>query len=440
MQNDPNLAATNDPELDEITGHEVRSYVGKAVIEAIAAADKGTVELADTFAMGHIGEIWLNKADGVSYCVSRITDLVRAAQHEICIQSYIIDHSSRAFQELFGAILEKQTALPDFKVRIISTAVEPSYTLPQVLTKLGIRAQIGQFKLTRISRASDHEKSYIIDGTKAVVGGDNLDNDAEHDMVVELQGPIVAKLLKDFDSAWQTSWKWFSTDPTVRVDGTLPEHPIGPAPQLAGPLLPLVILSKPYSHVLEKHYDNNADRAFEAAFDAARYEIKVESPAVNDVHAIDALKRALMRNVKIKVLMPKNYEHWATWLDRISSDQFLKLFVDLPRENRALMELRWYAEDGRTHRDNHTKYYSVDGLWMYFGSQNMDNQSWAYSREMGIGVDDQAATRRFDEAVFDRDWATSIPEVVAPEDLERQEREHPAIGPLQKVRDAMSRD
>jgi len=51
---------------------------------------------------------------------------------------------------------------------------------------------------------------------------------------------------------------------------------------------------------------------------------------------------------------------------------------------------------------------SVDGVWSYVGTQNLDNQSFSHSKEIGFGLDDATQTARLD-ALFEQHWATSVP-------------------------------
>ena len=121
---------------------------------------------------------------------------------------------------------------------------------------------------------------------------------------------------------------------------------------------------------------------------------------------------AMARGVRVKLMLPKNFNQMRAIVDGANNDQFLHKFVaQLPARSRANFELRWYVPEGGTFEDgnNHTKFLSVDGLWSYVGTQNMDKQSFRNSREIGLGIDDAETTRQLDAAVFDGDWVKGVP-------------------------------
>lgn len=418
------------------------NVTSRAVQAAVNRTRAGTVppELVQT--KGRIEDVWLNAGGTHDTCMSRVADLIRGAKYEVCIQAYIVDCDSQAFDELVAAIREKQRRTPDFTVRFVTTQVSGSalpwhlrgqnLRLSYELERRGIKAEVADFVNPIVTRQSDHTKSFVIDGVIAVVGGDNIDDKAEKDLMVRLTGPVVDGLLADFDHAWLAAYarkKGVERGPDVA-----PAHRRAAAPASRQPLVPLTILSKEGAALPGQYYRNDADRGLLAAIDAAKTTLKIASPNFNDMYVMEAIARAAARGVQVQVLLPKGYLETASCLDRGSNTDFKQWVAQQPALIRANLTLRWCAgPDGRL-APNHTKYLSVDGEWAYVGSQNMDNQAWRYSRELGVGIADRAAVRKLDAAVFDADWRNGIAPTVTWWD-----RLVPAINPLRLAIEAVVR-
>jgi phosphatidylserine/phosphatidylglycerophosphate/cardiolipin synthase-like enzyme len=282
-------------------------------------------------------------------------------------------------------------------------------TLPKALAAHGVKAQLASYSTSLLGRSVNHTKMFLIDGHVGVTGGANVQNHPWRDMLVGVEGPVVASMLADFQDAWTRSRAWFDVDgkPLDRAPA-LPAVALDPSTE-GRPLVPMAVLTKRGGEIDgQRSRDNAANQGLLAAYNAARREIKVESPNCNDPDVWNALAAAAARGVKVQVLLSKNFNQLRSQFDRANNDRFLRFVAKLPASAQANIELRWYSPDGRTTAGNHTKYTSIDGQWAYVGSQNMDNQSWAWSREMGLGIDDATQTAALDADVFDGDWRTSI--------------------------------
>ena len=260
-----------------------------------------------------------------------------------------------------------------------------------------------------ISRASLHTKAYIIDSKIAYVGGDNVDNPPEGDLLVGIEGMIVAALLNEFDSAYLSGEIKGKHRLTPGMDLTVSHANCTPAIEKSyGIPVEMSLLSKEGIPWLGKYYENDADQAMFAAIDAATEEVKIVSPNFNDRNVWNSIIAAARRGVKVKILIPQTYLTFPSLIDRATNMAFIR-FRDLHKESTAQnIELRWFSTDGVHKEQNHAKYISVDGVWAYVGSQNFDNQSFSFSREMGIGIDSRRAVTVLDDEVFDRFWLTSF--------------------------------
>lgn len=380
---------------------EGRSAAGTAVNQAVWQTNNGTIPRAYAFTSGSIEEIVVNDADPTDEAIERVIELLQDAKHELSFQTYIFDYGSEASKRLLDALAQKQKDVPGFKVNILyDRDMNPFSTLKDALKRHGVEAQAAAYTPT-VSRASNHAKVFILDGQTAMLGGDNIDNPAERDLMVTLRGPVVETLLRDFDTAWSQSSSFLnaSRTPPAHIKG----EPLAPT----RPEVPMTLLSKKGVAFMGDYYNNDADQALLAAMGAAKREMRIASPNLNDVKVWEAIAAAAGRGVKVRVALPKDYNNLGSSIDRSTNSEFLTFWAQLPKQAQANVELRWTSEDGKTPHDDHTKYLSVDGEWAYVGSQNMDNQSWSFSRELGLGIDDARETGRLD-AVFDATWNQSL--------------------------------
>lgn len=380
---------------------EGRSAAGTAVNQAVWQTNNGSIPREHVFTQGSVEEIIVNDADPTDEAIERVIALLQEAKHEISFQTYIFDYQSEAARRLLDALAKKQQEIPGFRVNILyDRDLNPFSGLADALERHGVKAQAAAYA-PALSRASNHAKVFILDGQTAMLGGDNIDNPSERDLMVTLRGPVVSTLLRDFDAAWSRSSSF------LNATRTPPAHAKGEPLESTRPTVPMTLLSKQGVALVGNYYANDADQALLAAMKAAKREIRIASPNLNDVKVWEAIADATRRGVKVLVTLPKDYNNLASSIDRSANGDFLTFWAQLPKASRANLELRWSSEDGQKPQRDHTKYLSVDGEWAYVGSQNMDNQAWSFSRELGLGIDDAVETRRLD-ALFDATWKLSL--------------------------------
>lgn len=390
---------------------EGRSPVGTAVNRAVFETDNGTVERSRVFTRGTIEAIWINDTDAEDEAVDQVIELLKSARYEIAIQTFYFKYDHDAAKRLLAALAEKQRENPDFKVYIaFNRDLNPlGKTMKDALAEYGVEAQVAVYA-GPATRKSNHTKMFVLDGREAVIGGDNIDNPAERDVMIHVRGPVVDAMLSDFDQAWRTSKRW------INGTSTPPAHRKGPEVPSTQPEVPMTMLTKEGIAWRGDYAGNDADQGLIAAMAAARTTMRVMSPNLNDIRVWDGIQDAAARGVKVQILLPQNFKAIGPVIDRSSNKAVLRFWAQMPEEARRNVELRWFSEDGKTPGDSHTKFLSVDGQWAYVGSQNMDNQAWAFSREVGLGIDDAAQVRRLEEAIFEADWETSIPAEPGPKD------------------------
>lgn len=391
-----------------------RSEIGTAVNQVVAKAS-GTVPPSALFSAGSIDTIWINSVDPRSNeAINGVIGEIAKAEHEVRIHEFAFEMKGQTTESLLEALAEKQRALPDFKV-FIATSGEGRPTAPALKAALqehGVDAQVAVFDRFA-SRSLDHSKSFIIDGRTGIIGGVNVQNHPEKDMLASVHGPIVDSILQDFDSAWKQSQYFYKVEGgKASTEGakTLPPAIRGEAAAAVGPSVPMTFLSREAKNrVSEGAYANAADQGLLAALGAAKREVKITTPNCNDPAVWSAIQAAAERGVKVRLMLPRFFNQYRSIPDGANNDQFVSRFwAKLPEHAKENVELRWYTPDGHTLTRNHTKFMAVDGAWAYIGSQNMDRQSWKFSREAGLGIDDATETQKLSHVLFDQDWEQAV--------------------------------
>jgi cardiolipin synthase len=233
---------------------------------------------------------------------------------------------------------------------------------------------------------SDHTKVLLFDGERAFVGGMNIGHQYRylwHDLMGEVEGPLVARLARDFDEAFR------------RVDGV---PLVAGAPDRAAPPLPA---AAPGMVELRPLYTRPGDpqilRAQLAAIRAARREILIEQAYVADDEIVAALAAARRRGVDVRVILPTR------------GDSGFMNSANLIA-TRALVQsgVRVYAYPAMTH----VKAAIYDG-WAIVGSANFDKLSLRVNGETCIATSDPGFVAALRRELFDRDFARST-EIAAP--------------------------
>jgi phosphatidylserine/phosphatidylglycerophosphate/cardiolipin synthase-like enzyme len=377
--------------------------------------------------MGKIEDVWLK---GHSEQANEIADKLIAeigqAQHEVRLQTFVIDFNCASFKKLMKALAAKQRENPNFKVmltyggefrfhlspKIALGSLGKAWTsadLKAALREHGVNAQVASFiRLPNLNVL--HSKTAIIDGKVAFVGSANLTDTQSKEVVLKVTGPVVDSFLQDFESGFKASAHRFEV-----VDGRVGKFtklPQVPQVDHAKAGVPLSFLSKPEGG----HYlASDATQGLLAAFGAAESEIKLFSPNFNNRDVWRSLVGAADRGVNVKIMLPKDFNNARAAVDGGNNYQFLtRDLAQLPPKLRKRFEVRWYSADGASTgpATNHIKYAQIDGKWTYLGSQNFDNQAWKKSREAGLGIDDEAQTRALGKVLFDDDWARALPVAV----------------------------
>ncbi|HYT90967.1 MAG TPA: phosphatidylserine/phosphatidylglycerophosphate/cardiolipin synthase family protein [Gemmataceae bacterium] len=218
-------------------------------------------------------------------------------------------------------------------------------------------------ELVRIRNAFaryDHRKLVLVDGRLAWSGGRNFSREAffeHHDLSYVLEGPLVPRLQGRFERYWRTQ------------NGLAPE-PV-PEPQ---PLAPCDEIPQPNTRarlLLSEPNNRQISRAIYRAIDLAQRHIYVENVYLTDSLLVYKLAQARRRGVDVRVVLTvQSTTEIINRANRVVANRLLAAGV------------RVYLYPGMTH----VKALTVDGVWAYVGTGNLDALSFRHNRELGLSV------------------------------------------------------
>jgi cardiolipin synthase A/B len=230
---------------------------------------------------------------------------------------------------------------------------------------------------------SDHTKVIIIDRKRAYVGGMNIGREYRyewHDMMVEVRGPIVGRLRKDFRKRWAHTG--IGGDLAFALAAMKPEKHAGAA-------------DGPDYMDIRPLYTRTGDaqilRAQLAAIRRAQSRVYIQQPYVSEDQLIAELIRARHRGVDVRLILPAR------------SDFGLMDSANLITA-RALINngIRVYAYPGMTH----VKAALYDD-WAIVGSANFDKLSLRINQETNLATSDPRFVRHLERELFEVDFARS---------------------------------
>ncbi len=327
----------------------------------------------------------------------------------MCAQFYIFDPKSEAAQGILRALAENQRRNPDLRLFLaINTVLSQADRVEAELGRFGLVADISVHAVLP-TRGALHSKVVILDGVQAYVGGNNVDDQEEADVTAILRGSVVDSLLYEFDETFRIG-DIRSVGKEYHPADLVYSHAANPPNIDRGERHYLIhIVGKAANKSLSPRLDAGSNRVLREAIDSAQQVIKITTPNFNELTVWDQLVRVADRGVTIQILVPRDYLNLPSFVDVAPNRSLGSLLDRLTPAQRDRVEVRWFSKPDGTPASNHTKVVIVDDKWVYIGSQNMDRQSWGYSRELGIGVDDRSTAEAVSVQVFDAVWEHGIP-------------------------------
>jgi cardiolipin synthase len=227
---------------------------------------------------------------------------------------------------------------------------------------------------------TDHRKCIIVDGKMAYIGGMNIGwvyRYDWHDMMVRLTGPIVGRLEKDYNEAWEHAgilgdfaYAWECLfGRTHRRQNTVPDE------------IDIRPLRTATWHTEIYHAQLEAIRRCKSY-------IYIENAYFTDFSILRELIRARQRGVDVRVILPSK------------NDSGVMQTGNLIMANEMVVRgIRVYAYPGMTH----VKAAIYDG-WACLGSANLEKMSLRVSQELDVGFSDPPTVNRLKEGLFEADF------------------------------------
>jgi cardiolipin synthase len=233
----------------------------------------------------------------------------------------------------------------------------------------------------------DHRKIVIVDGRHAWTGGRNFCRCAffaHHDLTFVVDGPLVAQMQRRFDNYWERQG-----GQAPAVDGT---------PPATAPTFNTAqanchgrwLHSEPGNHQL-------ATAIYEAV-DRAQHHIYLENVYLTDSRLIVKLAEARRRGVDVRVVFTIQ-----------STSPIINQAMRAVANRLVRAGVRVYLYPGMTH----AKAMTVDGLWAYIGTGNLDPLSLRHNNELGLSISGSPMIGDLEQRLFLPDmrpeWEMSNP-------------------------------
>ena len=232
---------------------------------------------------------------------------------------------------------------------------------------------------------ADHRKVFVIDGRYAYLGGMNLGREYRyewHDLMAEIEGPVVASLQQEFDKDWAHAG--------ALGDLAFAERALwGRRPEVA-------LTNRSDFMDLRRLYTKTGHRQIRRAelecLGRARNHVFLENPYLYDNSVIVALVKARLRGVDVRVVLPvENDLSGGAGSNLVTANYLLEHGV------------RVYFYPGMTH----VKALLADG-WVCFGSANFNTLSLRLNQEANLATSDAGFAARFRRELFETDFEKSF--------------------------------
>jgi phosphatidylserine/phosphatidylglycerophosphate/cardiolipin synthase-like enzyme len=240
---------------------------------------------------------------------------------------------------------------------------------------------------------SDHRKIFVIDGQYAFLGGMNLGREYRyewHDMMTEIQGPVVASLQWEFNKNWAHAGAL--GDLAYASTGLFARRPEIPGANTSD----LIELRRLYTKIGHRQIR----RAELECIRRAQDYVFLENPYLFDRTIVKALAEARLRGVDVRVVLPSQNDLVGGEGSNLVTANYL-----------VQHGVRVYLYPGMTH----IKAMLADG-WVCYGSANFNTLSLRLNQEADIASSDAGLAERFKRELFETDFAKSY-ELKEPADV-----------------------
>ena len=312
-------------------------------------------------------------------------EAIGGARKSIALASYIFDHDAAglAFVE---ALAEARAR--GVQVKVLIDGVGSRYSRPpitQILAGKGVDTALFMSSLSglRLAYANlrSHRKIMIVDGETGFTGGMNIrahflseaaGADVAHDTHFKVTGPLVGELMTIFAEDWEFTTNeilkggdWFVRDRAEQERAeSAPEDARHAAPARAIPSGPDESLESTHAMLI-------------GALGEARERVMLATPYfLPDQQLVAAFGVAARRGVSVDIVIPlANNLKLVDYAMTAQLDQVLRHGCRV-----------WRARGPF----DHSKLFTIDGVWSYLGSSNIDPRSLRLNFELDVDVHDPA--------------------------------------------------
>jgi cardiolipin synthase len=230
-----------------------------------------------------------------------------------------------------------------------------------------------------------HRKLLITDCRYGLTGGMNVresfmreyaGDDMKHDTHFAVEGPIVHQLFESFVHDWEFTTKEYLHGPAWYPDDIKWSH---------GQDVPIrAVRSGP-----DRMLGSNQNMLL-GVLSVAQHHVRIQSPYfLPDITLIEALKTSARRGVEVDVVIPGN-----------NNLKLVGAAMDAQLDQMIEAGVRVWRSQGSF---DHSKLCTVDGVWSYVGSTNIDSRSLRLNFELDIEVYNvdlaQNLTQRIDRLI-----------------------------------------
>jgi len=330
------------------------------------------------------------RVDGAGF-FPRLIDLIGAARESVWLRVYIFDNDDYATE--IAGLLKRRSREIDIKVLVdgmgtlgAGMASAPSHP-PDRAPEASITRYLEQDSdvqvrtVVNIWFTGDHTKTILIDGKTAFLGGMNIGREYRydwHDLMVEVEGPVVTDIGEHFRRAWAASGllgdlqRLFYRKRLEPVQADAADYPVR------------LLRTRPG--------DSQILRAQIAATRQARHQIYLENPYLTSDAILYELVKARRRGVDVRVILPYR------------TDSGIINRSNVLAANTLLRHgIRVYIYPGMSH----LKAAVYDG-WACLGSANLDRLSLRTNYEMNLATSHAPAVDGLLAQVFSVDMEKSL--------------------------------
>ncbi len=331
--------------------------------------------------------------DGEAF-FSRWIEAVQRAAESLDIRVYIFDRDDYAVRmaDLLKARSKevKVRVLMDQIGSLVAGNLAPAETMPDdfvsppsIVTYLRADSEIRVRQTTNPWFTADHTKTLFVDDHTAFVGGMNIGRQYRyewHDLMMEVSGPIVDRLHKDFAMTWAHTG--YSGDLGYAL--TWMKRRV---PRKAMPAAGEILIRPLYTGTMR----HGIFTSQLAAIQRARNYIYIENAYLASQPIVAALIHARRRGVDVRVVLPS------------VNDSGIMHSSNVVLANRLLTNgIRVFVYPGMTH----VKAAIYDG-WACVGSANFDKISLFVNQETNLAFSDPEAVGRLKAGLFEVDFGRS---------------------------------